>query len=243
MNAEERGPAEGRTIETVRKLLAMAESTGNEHEADAFAAKAAALIAAHRIDPVRLADAGGDVLAVRNVAIGRGAYVRARLALLDNVAGAHDCELVWRSGPAGATAVLAGFTSDLEATVVLYHSLHAQAASRMAAVRRSTPAATQRWRRAFLFGYAARIGDLLAETRRRVERDAAATAGRALPELPDRAGRVREFAAGAFGRVVAASAPAPAAATGWHHGQQAAAAADIGRVRLCGHRQLGPGAS
>jgi hypothetical protein len=233
----------GRTIDTVRKLLAMAESTANEHEADAFAAKAAALIAAHRIDPARLADSGvDDVLAVREVPIGRGAYVRARLALLGAVADAHDCELVWRSGPAGATAVLAGFTSDLEATVVLYHSLHAQAAGRMAGGRRSTAAATQRWRRAFLFGYAARIGELLAETRRRVEHDArAAAGGGALPDLPDRAARVRVYASGAFGRVVVAAPPAPAARTGWQHGQHAASAADIGRSRLAGRGQLGPG--
>jgi len=231
------------TIDRVRKLLAIAESTANEHEAEAFAAKAAALIAAHRIDPARLTD-DGDVLAVRDVPIGRGAYVRARLALLGAVADAHDCELVWRSGPTGATAVLAGFTSDLEATVVLYHSLHAQAAGRMAVGRRSTAAATQRWRRAFLFGYAARIGELLADTRRRVERDARwAAGGGALPELVDRVARVRVYASGAFGRVVAAAAPAPAARTGWQHGQQAASAADIGRGRLLGRRQLEPGRS
>ena len=39
-------------------------------------------------------------------------------------------------------------TSDLDATVMLYESLHLPAAARMAAVRRPTGAATQRWRRA-----------------------------------------------------------------------------------------------
>ena len=87
----------------VRKLLAKAEATHNEHEADAFAAKAATLIATHRIDPARLLAAGpGDELAVRYETMGRGAYVRARLALLGAVAESHDCEIVWKSGPDGA---------------------------------------------------------------------------------------------------------------------------------------------
>jgi uncharacterized protein DUF2786 len=230
-------------LDKVRKLLAKAEATHNEHEADAFAAKAASLIAAHRIDESRLARADGDVVTLREVPVGRGAYVRARLALLGAVAGAHDCEIVWRTGPDGATGILAGFSSDLDVTVVLYESLHLQATGRMAAVRRATPAATQRWRRAFLFGYADRVGDLLTETRRRVETEVAASTGGGsrLPDLPDRAAQVRAFASTAFGRVTSASAPAPAAARGYQDGHAAASVADIGRSRLAGRRQLGRG--
>ena len=178
------------------------------------------------------------------MAVGRGAYVRARLALLGAVADAHDCQMVWRTGPAGATGLLAGFTSDLDATVMLYESLHLQATSRMAAVRRATPASTQRWRRAFLFGFADRVGELLRETRRRVEAETAAT-GRAslLPDLPSRAAQVRAFASTAFGRVTTAARPAPAAANAYHEGHAAASAADIGRSRLAGRRQLGRGGS
>lgn len=226
----------------VRKLLAKAEATANEHEADAFAAKAAGLIATHRIDVSRLARAEGDVVALREVPVGRGAYVRARLALLGAVAGAHDCEVVWRTGPDGAIGILAGFSRDLDATVMLYESLHLQATGRMAAVRRTTPAATQRWRRAFLFGYADRVGALLGEARRTVEAQAAAQGGTQsmLPDLPGRAAQVRAFASTAFGRVTSASAPVPAAAGGYHQGHAAAGAADIGRTRLSGRRQLGP---
>ena len=38
-------------------------------------------------------------------------------------------------------------------------------------------------------------------------------------------------------------APAPAVAGGYHHGHRAASAADIGRARLAGRPQLGPGSS
>ena len=121
--------------------------------------------------------------------VGRGAYVRARLALLGAVAAAHDCEIVWRTGPDGATGILAGFTSDLDATAVVYESLHLQATSRMAAERRATPAATQRWRRAFLFGFADRAGELLRETRRRVEADVVTSGAGSDAARPARARR------------------------------------------------------
>jgi len=229
-------------LRKVRKLLAKAEATDNPLEAEAFSAKAATLIAAHRIDPARLADdRGADELTVRRLVVGRGAYVRARLALLQAVAESHDAELVWQSGPDGATALLAGFASDLDAVVMLYESLHLQAGAQMAAVRRSTPAATQRWRRAFLFGFASHISELLEATRRRVETAAGTTDGSRLPDLPGRAERVHAYAASAFGRVVSAAAPSPASASGWDHGHRAAAGVDIGRTRLTPRLALGRG--
>jgi hypothetical protein len=230
---------------TVRKLLAKAEATDNPNEAEAFSAKAASLIAAHRLDPARIAAAiVDDVLAVRRVPIGRGAYVRARLALLQAVADNHDGEVVWETGPTGATALVAGFVSDLDAMILLYESLHLQAAAQMAAVRRATPAATQRWRRAFLFGFAARISDMLASTRRRAEHDlltARSSSASTLLALPDRGERVRAYAAVAFGRVVPAAAASPALPSAWDHGHRAAGRADIGRARLTGRRAIGRG--
>jgi hypothetical protein len=229
-------------LSKVRKLLAKAEATDNANEAEAFSAKAAALIAAHRIDPAHLAAGpdAADALVIEDLPIGRGAYVRARLALLAAVASANDCELVWRSGPTGAVAVLAGFAADVETTVLLYESLHLQAAAQMSAVRRPTPAATQRWRRAFLFGFASRVADLLAETRRDAERSAQAT-GSLLPDLLARRARVTAYAAESFGRVVGARAPSPAVAGGWDHGHRAAGRADLGRRRVEGRPAIGRG--
>ena len=234
-------------VAKIRKLLAKAEGTDNPNEAEAFSAKAAQLIAAHRIDPSHIAEAlASGELGLRRIVIGRGAYVRARLALLAAVAGNHDCEVVFETGPNGTTATVAGYQSDLDVTEVLYTSLHAQAANQMAVVRRRTPAATQRWRRSFLFGFARRVAELLAaagEDARRPGGGRRAGAGerRALPDVLARAGRVREFAAQWFGRVVAARAPAPAHAVGWHDGQRAASTVDLGRERLAGRLGLTKG--
>ncbi len=229
----------------MRKLLAKAEATDNPNEAEAFSAKAAQLIAAHRLDPSRLAASTADErLAVRTLAIGRGAYVRARLALLGAIAAHHGCELVWQFGGDGTTAHLAGFVSDLDPTVVLYESLHLQAASQMATLRRTTPAATQRWRRAFLFGFAARVADLLGDAHQRAEADHASATGppaTLLPALQARQHRVRQHAAASFGPTAAARTPRPAVAGGWDHGHRAAGSADIGRRRLVAQPALGPG--
>ncbi len=236
------GAAPESVLTKVRKLLAKAEATDNVNEAEAFASKAAAMIAAHRIDSARL-DAPGrgvDEIAVRDVLIGRGAYVRGRLALLGIVAEANDCQLVWRTGPDGTTGLVVGFVADLDAVVVLYESLHLQAASQMAAERHRTPAATQRWRRAFLFGFADRVRELLAVARRRAEDDAVAT-GSVLPDLVAKEARVDAHLRAALGRVAAARPPSPLAAGGWRDGHRAAGRADIGRRRIIGRPAIDRG--
>jgi len=228
-------------IAKVRKLLAMAEGTSNANEADAFSRKAAELIALHRIDPERLLAESPDDLGVIEVELGRGAYVRGRLSLLGAVGDAHGCKVVYEVRSRGTVAFVAGFRSDLESVTLLYHSLHTQAASRMAAERRGTAAATQQWRRSFLFGYADQIRTMLQQSAHEAERQAVAS-GSALPALRARDRRVDEFSKERFGRVVAARRPKAATATGWNAGRDAAASADLGRERLRGRRAIGRGA-
>ena len=232
-------------VARVRKLMDKAAATTNVHEADAFSRKAAELVARHRIDPEALAEFGGDELAVRELALGRGAYVRGRLALLMAVAGAHDARVVFAATPSGTIAYVAGHGSDLDVVEVMYTSLHAQAAAQMSAERRATAAATQRYRRSFLFGYADRVAKSFDEVRRAAETAAPAPvavdgSGRSLARL-ERGRRVEEFVTRRFGRVRTARSAAGAEVTGWSAGSDAAGNADIGRDRLAGPRSLGPG--
>src|SRR6478609_10301992 len=135
-------------LERVRKLFDKAAGTTNPHEADAFARKAAELVARHRIDPERLVSGrSDDEIVIRELPLGRGAYVRARLALLTIVGDHHDVRVVFKTLPTGMMAYLAGFRSDVEVVELLYHSLHQQAAAQMAGISRGTGAATQRFRR------------------------------------------------------------------------------------------------
>src|SRR6056297_2901507 len=97
-------PSPDSLIGKVRKLLAMAEGSSNPNEADAFSRKAAELIADHRIQPEQLtAPAAGD-LRVDEYELGRGAYVRGRLALLQAIADPHKCKVVFQAGQRGTTA-------------------------------------------------------------------------------------------------------------------------------------------
>lgn len=228
-------------IDKVRKLLAMAERSPHPDEADAFSRKAAELIAAHRLDPDRLTEAADDVVDITNVDLGRGAYVRARLALLSAVATAHGCRVVFGAGRHGTVAHVAGLRSDLETVDVLYTSLHAQAAARMAAEHRSTGAATQRWRRSFLFGFAHEVGTMLRRSQEQAERDSADRGRSTLPALLAREQRAEELLQQRFGRIVAARAPASPTATGYHAGRDAASRSDLGRPRVRATPALGPG--
>jgi hypothetical protein len=234
-------------LEKIRKLLAKAEGTDNVNEAEAFSAKAAELIAEHRVDPRHVRAALEDgALGIRRIPIGRGAYVRARLALLDAVARHHDCEVVFETGQQGTSAIVAGYTADLDVTEMLYTSLHIQASTQMAAVRARTPAATQRWRRSFLFGFATRVAEVFENARARASDASVATmheapGDRDVPDVLARSARVRRFAASAFGPVGTARAAAPAHRSGWRDGHRAAATADLGRSRIAGRLALDRG--
>ncbi len=232
-------------LRRIQKLLDKAARTTNPHEADAFAAKAARLLAEHRIDPKRLSDAAAaaDDLVLRDVPLGRGAYVRARLALLMAIAGANDVRVVFRATSSGTIAHVAGFTSDVDLVTMMYQSLHQQAAAHLATIRRGTAAATQRFRRSFLFGFADRIGVLLDEARATTEAEAPAESSRVTSlALQARADRVDRFAAESFGRTRSARAPSAAQADAWMTGASAADRADIGRSRLTGRPAIGRGA-
>lgn len=228
-----------------------AAATANPHEADAFSAKAAELVARYRLDPI-IVDAADPsrrreaTLSLRDVELGRGAYVRARLALLTAVGDANDVRIVFTTGPAGMVAHLAGYDDDLTVVEVMYHSLHQQASSQLAGIRRSTAAATQRYRRSFLFGYAERVGALLEHARTDVESAADATPGGS----PDggsalmrrtRIDAVDEHLAAAFPRVRTARAPGAAQAGGWKAGAAAAERADVGRPRVSARPAIGRG--
>lgn len=228
----------------VRKLLDKAEGTSNAHEADAFSRKAAKMIAAHRIDPARLVNIDpSDDLRVREFELGRGAYVRARLSLLQAVAEVHDVRVVFQSRPHGTVAMAAGYRSDLDVVEVLYNSLHQQAASQMAGERRGTPAATQRFRRSFLFGFAEKISQTLKDSQTVAAESSSAVedAGRRALAVQSRNARIDDYAATAFGRVRTARAPSAAQAGGWDAGSVAASRADVGRSRLPGRRGIGRG--
>lgn len=231
-------------VQRVRKLLDKAEATTNVHEAEAFSQKAAQLVALHRISPERLqaVERGDDELGIVEINVGRGAYVRARLALLVAVSQPHDVRIVFQSTPVGTIAFAAGFRRDLDVVEMLYESLHQQASAQMAEIKRGSGAATQRYRRSFLFGFADRVGLILKEAKSKAE-DAVAPAAASSTELAIRERReeVDGYVRESWGRVRTAAAPRSVGPDGWHSGYQAAEHADVGRKRVGGRRGIGRG--
>jgi hypothetical protein len=220
-------------LDKVRALLAKAESTSFEAEADAFTAKAQELMARHRIDRAVL-DARGT--ARREAPAGRrigidDPYADAKATLLAEVADANGCHAVWSKGLGHATAF--GFPDELLAVEELFTSLLVQASAALrregSKVDRAGRSRTTRFRRSFLVAFAYRVGQRLRDAVEATVESASEETGTALvPLLADRDAAVQEAAASAFPDVGVFSASATDG-EGWYAGTLAGDRADLAR--------------
>jgi hypothetical protein len=170
---------DAKTLDRVRKLLAKAEHPATpQHEAEAFSAKASALMARHAIDLALLEATQERPSApqVRELDVDPP-YALPRAVLLDRVARAHRVRVVIGPDvPSGARrCTLVGFAVDLDVVEVLFTSLLLQASTAMLVASADHPR-PKAFRRAFLLGYATAIGERLAATT--AETDAVANAER-----------------------------------------------------------------
>lgn len=227
------GAIPGGVLDKVRALLAKAESTTFDAEAEAFTAKAQELMARHRIDRA-LVDAGsdnpGDDPVGRRLSV-EDPYADAKAALLAGIAEANGCRAVWSKGLGFATVF--GFPDELDAVEELYTSLLVQAT---AALRREGSRAdaagrnrTRRFRRSFLVAFAARIRERLREAvAATVEAARAETRAALVPVLAARDERTQVAVAETFPEL-ATFAPSVTDREGWYAGTAFADQADLGR--------------
>ena len=115
-------------LNRVRALLAKAESTSFEEEAEAFTAKAQELMTRHAIDGAMVSGstngAGTDQPFTVRIWID-DPYVRAKFLLLSFVAKHSRCRSVFHTHSAMASVI--GFADDIAATEMLFTSLLVQA--------------------------------------------------------------------------------------------------------------------
>jgi hypothetical protein len=221
--------SDDRALRRIRGLLAKAESTEFAEEAEALTAKAQELMTRHAVDAALL-DPGlrsGGGVGTRRVHMA-DPYVRAKMQLLAAVAEANDVRLVWYQGLGIATLV--GGRTDLDAVELLFTSLLLQVAQALSAAERHDGgrSASRAFRRAFLLGYAHRIGERLQTARRRATADAAAERGvDLLPVLRSRREAVETAVAELFPRLRTSRSRATVDAGGWHAGRTAAERADV----------------
>lgn len=233
-SAEEPGVGDDRALRRIRGLLAKAESTGFPDEAEALTAKAQELMTRHAVDAALLETApssAGLAVDTRRVHVA-DPYVRAKMQLLAAVTEANDVRLVWYQRLGIATIV--GGRPDLHAVELVFTSLLLQVAQALgAAEEQAGPGAVSRtFRRSFLLGYAARIGERLATARRRATTEVASERGvDLLPVLRSRREAVDAAMTELFPHVRARRSRASVDAGGWYAGRDAAERADVGPRR------------
>ena len=184
--------ADERLLTRVRMMLAKAESTPYEAEAEAFTAAAHSLMARHSIDRAVL-DASADASRSDGPRATRipiaAPYAKDKFGLLSAVARANRCRAVWHEHFGFGTVI--GHESELRAVELLFASLLVQASTAMLAHRSTGSAGDARvFRRSFLSGFAVRIAERLAEATAQQTRAAVADADRLPAGSPARASGV-----------------------------------------------------
>lgn len=210
----------------VRALLAKAESTPYEAEAEAFWAKAHELMVRHRIDRELLAaaDRACGPVELRRIGV-EPPHVRPKAALVGAVARAMGCRAVWC--PDLWCCTVFGHPADLEATETMHASLARQADAaldREGARPDGRRRRTTGFRRSFLTAFAHRVGQRLTElTRAEVDRR---DDGRLLPALAASSERIDAHVHETFGPLGTFALPV-SDLTGYLAGRAAAETADL----------------
>lgn len=178
-------------LAVIRGLLAKAERTDNDHEAEAFRAKAYDLIAKYGIDEAELAMSDPDLNIVGDAKIEMHApFAQEKVSLFMAVAAPMGVRAVqrkeWRDGKFYRASQsdrqvvflhVFGTRGDLERAQLLYTSLLLQQSSELARhelpdyVAYGTMGEKAAYRRSWLIGYANRIQDRLFEAERRAQAD------------------------------------------------------------------------
>lgn len=231
----------------VRALLAKAEGTDNDHEAEAYNAKARDLIARYGIEAAMLAATSPDTDKISDLVIRIGRpYARDKADLLWAVSGPLRCHGLRRhrydpnTGQYEMQMHLFGYQSDLERCQILYTSLLLQAQRFLAAEPVPPfdhPAAFRRtWYQGFSAGVRARVAR--AERHAQVQAEPGQpTAGDDGPSvalvLAGRAALVDQAASAAYPKAAKAR-PRELSGRGLYLGLDAAKRADIGTTRIGG---------
>ncbi|PRX66173.1 uncharacterized protein DUF2786 [Nonomuraea fuscirosea] len=186
-----------KTIERIRRLLAVAEHPNTSpEEAKVHRERAMALMAKYNVERAHLAAAGQtpDELGTSVLIVDVKTYQLEHLYLIGSIVDAKTCRAVqWKVN--GITYVLVvGHTSDLDAVTMLYASLSLQMSNEVNTIlpagRGRAPA-----RKAFMRGFASRVGEKLREANQQAAAEADASNGGPSTELVlrDRATAVEQY--------------------------------------------------
>jgi uncharacterized protein DUF2786 len=171
-------------LETIRKLLVMAERGATQGERDAFNAKAAALLAKYGVDRAMLAadDPTLDVVGDRIVKV-PGPFSIDKAMLIGGIAEELGCRAIYKGSGGYRDVHLFGHASDMERAEILYTSLLVQMSQELAAAGvpwGENPAA---YKRSFMSGFTKMVrwrlrqAETAARNRKEAERATTANGG------------------------------------------------------------------
>ena len=225
----------------IRALLDKAEATPFPAEAEALTAKATELMAAWQITDAMLAAArpaaDRGAIVTRDVELGKGPYVHARLALLGSAGTFQQCRVLTSTGWNGRVGHLVGFAADVDRAEMLFTSLLLQATAAVTTARMPDTTrglTTTSWRRNFLLGYARKAGERLqaatdaAVAQAEAQRATAGTGQSVALVLAGRIDEVDTWVHEQYGRLGTAPSARASSSAGWRQGAAAAARADLG---------------
>lgn len=221
-------PAESpnaKVLGRIRGLLAKADATDFEEEADTLTAKAQELMTRYSIDSLLLTEGNVDVES-RRLHVDNP-HAPAKAQLLHAVSTVNRVKSIW--DPEFAIATLVGSPVDVENTEILFTSLLIQATralSRSPKAKRRKGSASAAFGKAFLFAYAVRIGERLADADAGTLDVAAERSGDLLPMLAAQTVAVEEEFDRLFPRVRTMRGPR-LDAEGWESGHAAADEAEL----------------
>ncbi|MCF6468544.1 DUF2786 domain-containing protein [Nonomuraea sp. MG754425] len=220
-----------KTLTRVRALLAKAESTPYEAEAQTFTSAAQSLMVKYSIDTAMLDAQPGGGEAPAGIRVGIDApYEQPKAVLLNLVAEANRCRVIW-SKELGFATVL-GFAADLSWVEMLFTSLLVQAQT--ALVNSGTKkhgtgrSRNKTFRQSFLSAFAARIGERLAEaTAEAVAQESASRGTDLVPVLAAREQEVEQAVERMFPNLVSHAIRTSWDQEGWKAGRTAADQASL----------------
>jgi hypothetical protein len=221
----------GRVLTKIRGLLAKAEATAYAAEAEALTAKAQHLMTRHAIDEALLHAHDDEPVAVISLRVHISApYPSEKVSLLNQVALANRCRLIWLEPFAIATLV--GTPVDVDQVELLFTSLLVQATKAMVEAGASRPGSFDRsasFRRSFLVSYAVRIGERLTES---ADRAASSYGTELVPVMQRQAEAVDQEFERLFPNTYQVGSGHQYSQRGWQAGREAADKASLVAGRL-----------
>lgn len=229
-------------LERLAKLMAMANGTDNEEEADAFFGKAHQLMFDHAVSEADIDRLTGRKRPVVSALIETGsAYAPAKSELLNALCSAYRCKMILigrkrRSVWMGVEVF--GREDDVTAVQMLYASLQLQMLS---ACDRQYHGQGRTWKNNFYFAYAGKIAERLEERNEVAAKMVSVSDSKALAVMNDMR-PIEDAFRDAHPHTVSRAVSLRGDTAGQSAGFKAGINADIGNTRLAARRGLGTGA-